>query len=205
MSFAEYSGNSNGSGRMIGFIAVIIIHALLIWALMNGLAQSVIEVVTGPLEVQIIQSVEQPPVEPAPPPPEIVPIEKAFIPPPEIQIAAPPEVQPTKAIQAVQTEKKAPPPQPQAAQPDPDAGNRKPEYPSASRRMNEEGTVLLMLLVGPDGSVQQAKIQKSSGFDRLDQAATKTALRYWRFKPALSNGQPIASWFRFAVTFRLNE
>ncbi|MBI1262141.1 MAG: TonB family protein [Rhizobiales bacterium] len=205
MSAVEYTNPPPSNGRVFGFIFVVLLHALLLWGLMNGLAQTVVEVVTGPLEVQIIRSVEQPPVEPTPPPPEIVPVKKAFIPPPEVKIAKPAEAPPPKAIQAVQTEKKAPPPPPQMAQPDPSAGNRKPSYPSASRRMQEEGTVMLMLLVGPDGAVSEAKVAKSSGYDRLDEAAVKTALRYWRFKPLMRNGQAIASWFKFAVTFRLND
>ncbi|SDS35252.1 protein TonB [Halopseudomonas sabulinigri] len=43
-------------------------------------------------------------------------------------------------------------------------------YPSASRRRNEQGTPVLYFVVGRDGSVSQASIRTSSGFERLDQA-----------------------------------
>lgn len=47
----------------------------------------------------------------------------------------------------------------------------KPEYPSASKRLTEEGTVQLKFLVGVDGKVIDSAVEKSSGFRRLDEAA----------------------------------
>ncbi len=78
----------------------------------------------------------------------------------------------------------------------------KPPYPSASRRMEEEGTVTLRFLVGTDGKVLQSEIEKSSGFPRLDQAA-RTSLSKCQFKPAMVDGKPEQGWANIRYTWRL--
>lgn len=57
----------------------------------------------------------------------------------------------------------------------------KPEYPKASLMNEEQGTVVLSLLVNHDGSVSDSKIEKSSGFKNLDKAAQR-ALVACKFK-----------------------
>ena len=78
----------------------------------------------------------------------------------------------------------------------------KPEYPSASRRMEEEGTVHLRFLVGADGKVLQAEIEKSSGYKRLDEAA-RAGLARCQFRPATVDGKPEQSWASMRYTWRL--
>lgn len=78
----------------------------------------------------------------------------------------------------------------------------KPEYPSASRRMEEEGTVALRFLVGVDGKVLQSEIEKSSGFKRLDEAA-RNGLAKCQFKAAMVDGQAEQSWASIKYTWRL--
>jgi len=78
-----------------------------------------------------------------------------------------------------------------------------PDYPPTSRRLGEEGSVILQVLVGPDGKVQEAKVQTSSGFPRLDEAATKHALRAWRFNPGTEDGKPVTMWHSIKVTFKI--
>jgi periplasmic protein TonB len=78
----------------------------------------------------------------------------------------------------------------------------KPEYPSASRRLEEEGTVSLRFLVGPDGKVIQAEVEKSSGFKRLDEAA-RAGLSRCAFKPATVDGKPEQGWATMKYTWRL--
>jgi protein TonB len=79
-----------------------------------------------------------------------------------------------------------------------------PAYPSASRRMGEEGTVELKLYITIDGRVGEARIERSSGFARLDEAALRKALRSWRLLPARVNDVPVPGWHHIAVTFHLN-
>ena len=78
----------------------------------------------------------------------------------------------------------------------------KPEYPSASRRLEEEGTVALRFLVGVDGKVIQSEVEKSSGFKRLDEAA-RAGLSKCQFRPALVDGKPEQAWASMKYTWRL--
>ena len=52
-----------------------------------------------------------------------------------------------------------------------------------SRLVGETGRVVLRVLIGTDGRVQEARIERSSGFDRLDQVALETARDRWRYRP----------------------
>jgi protein TonB len=78
----------------------------------------------------------------------------------------------------------------------------KPDYPSASRRLEEEGTVTLKFLVGSDGKVKESAVEKSSGFRRLDEAA-RQGLAKCLFKPGTENGQPVEGWANIKYTWRL--
>lgn len=70
--------------------------------------------------------------------------------------------------------------------------------------MGEEGRVVLRVLVSADGRAEQVELAKSSGYDRLDQAAIK-AVRNWRFKPGTKNGEPQSMWFNQPINFQLNQ
>lgn len=90
--------------------------------------------------------------------------------------------------------------------PSSDAGhlrNRAPNYPSLSRRLREEGIVLLEILVRADGSVGEIKLKESSGFKRLDDAALK-AVANWKFMPATQNGTAIDYWYEQPLEFNLH-
>lgn len=88
-----------------------------------------------------------------------------------------------------------------------DAGffsNPKPPYPPVSRRMAEEGTVLLSVHIRADGQVDDVKLKRSSGFSRLDDSAIRT-VKHWRYVPAKRNGQPIPYWYAQPIRFSLDE
>ncbi len=80
--------------------------------------------------------------------------------------------------------------------------NPKPAYPRMSRRLNEQGQVVIRVFVAADGSPQQGEIKASSGYDRLDQEALRTVMR-WRFVPGQRFGTPEAMWFNVPVNFVL--
>lgn len=82
--------------------------------------------------------------------------------------------------------------------------NAGPRYPSASRRAHEEGTVMLKVLVAPDGRAQDLLVATSSGFSRLDEAALATVKR-WAFLPAKQAGRPVSAWVLVPVTFELGD
>jgi protein TonB len=80
--------------------------------------------------------------------------------------------------------------------------NPAPAYPSASRQLGEQGKVLLRVLVNGDGQVEQVMLRKSSGHDRLDQAAQETVQK-WRFVPARRGEQVVSAWVVVPVSFSL--
>ena len=81
--------------------------------------------------------------------------------------------------------------------------NPRPEYPAMSKRLGETGRVVVRVLIGPDGRAQEARIQRSSGFDRLDQVALETARDRWRYVPGTRGGVPEAMWFNVPINFVL--
>lgn len=78
------------------------------------------------------------------------------------------------------------------------------EYPALSRRMGEEGTVTLRILVNEKGRVENVDIRKSSGTPRLDEAARLWALRVV-FKPYTENGKPVPMYAILPVAFNLDN
>ncbi len=206
-----YHSKKSASQKITGFLFVVLFHVALIYGLAVGLGRSVVEIITGPIQTKIIE--ELPVVEEKEPPPPPPKLEQppAYIPPPEMDIAPEPEPIPEQktAIAVVQSKAPAPspPPVPEAvvvqAKADPRNKNKIPPYPASSRRMNEQGVVQLSLYILEDGSVGDAKVEKSSGFPRLDSAAVKHALRAWRFLPATKNSTAFASWISINVRFKL--
>lgn len=84
--------------HMVGIAVVILLHGLLVYALVTGLAKKVVQVVIAPIETKVIEEVRKPPPPPevvVPPPPKLEAPPPPFIPPPEVQITAPPPPQPT--------------------------------------------------------------------------------------------------------------
>lgn len=80
--------------------------------------------------------------------------------------------------------------------------NPKARYPTRSRELGEQGKVVIRVFIGTDGTAQKAEIKQSSGFDRLDQSALATALR-WRYLPGKRAGVPEAMWFNVPFNFVL--
>ena len=103
--------------HLVGFTFVILLHALIVYALVTGLAKKVVDVVRAPIETKVIEEIKKPPPPPeivVPPPPRLEAPPPPFIPPPEVQIATPPPPQPT--ITAVTP---TPPPAPVVIAPEP--------------------------------------------------------------------------------------
>ncbi|MGH8090458.1 MAG: TonB family protein [Rudaea sp.] len=77
-------------------------------------------------------------------------------------------------------------------------------YPLEALRNREQGTVILSVLVGADGSVLGVEIEKTSGSRSLDRAA-REAVAKWRFHPATRNGVAHSAWASVPVTFNLSQ
>ncbi len=82
--------------------------------------------------------------------------------------------------------------------------NTKPRYPASARRNGESGTVVLKVLVTREGLAGRVELASSSGYYALDQSALETVKR-WRFMPAQRGGDPVESWVRVPIEFRLEE
>lgn len=123
LSHMGYEFKPKGAGRKgTGFVVVVLLHLLIGYALVSGLARKAVELVKKPIQIAVLPEIELPPPPPPPPPPKVEKIQEApkaqtppppYVPPPDI---APP-VQPTApVIQAVQSE---PPKEPAVIAPPP--------------------------------------------------------------------------------------
>ena len=199
-------------GRIVGIGLVILLHIALVYALISGLAFRAVEVVPNPIETKIIQETPQEKTEPPPPPPNFQPPPPPFVPPPEINIATPPPPPAVStAITNVTPVKPTAPPPPPAPPHEPVkigpridlAASHEPEYPPVSRRLGEQGTVILEVTVEPSGRASAVKIIQSSGFPRLDEAAVNGVKANYRFTPGTLDGKPAAMPYTFKFTWKL--
>jgi protein TonB len=96
--------------------------------------------------------------------------------------------------------------QPLIVQPsvDPRIGLSEPAYPPQELRLGHAGTVILAVQILENGRVGSVRVEQSSGFPRLDDAAVRQAAR-WQLSPGTRDGVPIVMWKRIPITFRLRE
>lgn len=210
MSYAE--SQHQGGRKGFGLFFVVLIHLITAYALVTGLARKAVEVVRGPIETKLIEELKKlPPPDKPPPPPRQKVDPPPYVPPSEVAVVAP--VMTAPAITVTQTV--APPPAPVEAPPAPpkqvqrvapviDAAKncRKPEYPAASKRLEEEGLVVLRFMIDESGRVIESRVETSSGFTRLDEAA-RAALSQCQFKPGTADGKPERSWASLKYVWRL--
>lgn len=79
-----------------------------------------------------------------------------------------------------------------------------PPYPPSEQRAQNEGSVTVRILIGPDGRVKQVDKVKATS-DAFFRATEQQALRHWRFKPATLDGKPVESRTTMTVRFRLTD
>ena len=77
-------------------------------------------------------------------------------------------------------------------------------YPILALRHNEQGDVLLEVLVEPNGEVGDVRIVRSSGYAQLD-AAALIGVGYWYYVPAVRDHQAVESWIRVRIRFRIPQ
>ena len=211
-------------------IAVVVLHVAFLWALQSGLLMRAAELVV-PAEI-LTQFIEPPTPKAEPPAPVIpkpqvlpTPVKKAVTKPvmqpaPQPLAIADPTPSPNAPV-GVTTPQPALAPitapvtaaapaataaaAPAVQLPSSDADylqNPRPPYPPISRRLNEQGKTTVRVLIGADGLPQRSEIVKSSGFERLDQAAMATVMR-WRYVPGKRGGVPDAMWFNVPINWVL--
>ncbi|MGZ5533529.1 MAG: energy transducer TonB [Methylobacter sp.] len=82
--------------------------------------------------------------------------------------------------------------------------NPKPKYPGVATSRGWEGTVQLRVQVSAEGDSEEVTIQRSSGYDILDEAAIE-AVEKWKFIPAKRGDTPVASSVIVPINFVLNN
>ena len=199
MSYADQSMSGN---RITALIIVALIHIVVIYALVTGLAyegyKKVLQRVTA---VDIKEEVKKEP----PPPPK-----KLDIKPPPL-VVPPPKINVTTQAPVMETVREAPPPPPIVLAPPPPSAPPPPrfqpkgavpkgnpgswattnDYPSRALREEREGTSGFRVTVGTDGRVTDCQITSSSGHGDLDAAACENIRRRARFTPAMDGeGNP---------------
>lgn len=81
--------------------------------------------------------------------------------------------------------------------------NPRPAYPTVSRRLGEEGRVLLRVRVSAEGHAVAVDLEKSSNFERLDEAA-RAAVSHWRFIPSRRGNEAVEGAVIVPIVFRLD-
>lgn len=203
-------------GQRLSFVGVAAAHVAILGLLAVVVPAERVAELARPFAARLIELAPEapPPPRPEPPPPRPKPAVSVQPPPPVLAVASPVE-SPVPAAFTV-------PPQPQASAPaivaapapepplisarfDADyLQNPKPLYPHASRRLGEEGKVMLRVFVSADGEAKRVEIKHSSGFQRLDQAAEEAVAR-WRFMPARRGEQAVAAWVLVPIEFSLKS
>lgn len=218
------------TSRRIAVVSTVVgLHLTALWALQSGLLRRAVEQVV-PVEV-IAELIETPvpqippapaPVpkaapQPAPPRPAPAPAPR---PEPVVQRSSepsalapplPPSEPPSPAAALAPVAAAAPvappavPAPPAVVLPSTQAdylNNPRPPYPPLSRRLGEQGKVVLRVFIETDGTASKAEVRSSSGFERLDQTALQTVLR-WRYVPGKRGGTPEAMWVTVPINFVL--
>ena len=188
--------------HLLGIAFVVLLHALVIYALVTGLARKVVEVIKKPIDATIIEEIKAPPPPPPPPPPKKIEQPKVevpvqpYVPPPDIP--PPPQTVEAPTITAVSPEPPkqeyviAPPP-PVVAPPAPPKpairrgiqriSGEDPSYPREAIRAGvAKGRVLVRLLIDEKGNVTQVIIVSADPPRVFDRVVTN-ALADWKFRP----------------------
>ncbi len=188
--------------HMLGIGVVILVHALVIWALLSGLGKNVIQIIKKPLNATIIEEVKLPPPPPPPPPPPKKIVEPPKAPPPPIDTYVPPPDIPIQApttapvITAVTPSAPTAPhviqaPPPVVAAPAPKPAVRRgiskiagddPSYPKEAIRAGvAKGRVVARLNIDEKGNVTEVNITVSEP-PRVFDKVVRAALEGWKFR-----------------------
>lgn len=190
---------------------VIAAHLLVIYGLLQGKS---ISQPSAPIAMSVrLLSLEAPQTKPEIVPPKPRPMARKPVPiqtptllaapaqtPAPTPIAVPPAPTFAEPVTATPTPAALIPTQPRfdAAYLD----NPKPSYPGISRRLGEQGRVVLRVSVTADGLPQTVEIQTSSGYARLDDSALET-VRRWKFVAAKLGNEPVAATVLVPIIFSL--
>lgn len=210
---APWAGSRYGESRRPNVAAMLAAAAIVGGMIASMLALNIVNAHREARKRLVVADLQQ--LKPPPPPkiqPQPQPV-KQTVQPVSPVVAPPPPIVLTTAPATISTSPEPPvvqvaipgPPAPQtqgvAVAPAPrieNAGDlsskmisaEPPRYPVESRRKHEQGTVVLMVILGIDGAVADISVSRSSGFDRLDKAAL-SSVRRWKWMPTKRDGAPV--------------
>ncbi len=215
MAYADQQMSGN---RITALIIVAIIHIVLGYALVTGLAYEgaakLIKKVTAIDIKEEVKKKDEPPPPPkkitAPPPPVAPPVRSnvSTTPPQITTVQTPPPPAPIVLAPAPSAPVAPPPPriQPKGPSPKGNPGNwaNSNDYPSRALREEQEGVTRFRVSVGADGRVASCDVTGSSGSSELDSATCSLITRRGRFNPATDGeGQPVSSNWSSSVRWQI--
>ena len=187
----DYAQQQRQPGKHVtGITVVLVLHVIVVYALVTGLARKAMDVIKQPMTTKVIEEVKKPPPPdtPPPPPPKLVQIIPTFVPPPEVQISspvqqvvisnptpvAPPVYAPPKPVVA------APPAPPSVGTACPNSQQIRTEikYPAAARKDGIQGEVLVEFTVATNGEIKDVDVKSSS--NRVFNSVSVNAVRQFK-------------------------
>ncbi len=209
----EFGKRQQNPARRFGGLAIVLaLHIVLVYALLNGLATKVVQVIQHPIETRIIEPVKPPPPPPMPtvklPPPKFAPPPPPFVPPPEVPVQAPPQptithqAAPVPSAPAVQAPVAAAPAPAKAVShevgvvcPNSDQIRASMQYPKEAQENNITGDVTIEFVVDAEGHVTNERVAQSAD-SALDRAAFNAVKQF----KCVAQGQSV----RVQVPFSFN-
>lgn len=213
MAYADQQMSGN---RITALIIVALIHIVLGYALITGLAYQGAQAVLKKLTTVDIKEEKKEEKPPPPPPKQKVEPPPIVVPPPPINIApAPPPIQtvnsaPPPVFNPAPAFTPPPAPAPRFSPKSPTPKGRPGDwantndYPSGALRREEEGVTSIRVTVGTDGRVQSCEVTRSSGSSDLDNATCSLISRRGRFSPATDgDGQPTTGTWSSSIRWQI--
>lgn len=200
--------------RLPGIAVAVGMHAAVLAALLSYAPARQALIDFAPIMVSMVQQQPEPPQELPKPKPVVKQPVKHSDPKPQPLLAI---NEPVSAPAPIAAPPPAPQPvEPVAIQPQPPApvtppqfnanylNNPPPQYPALSRRLGEEGRVMLRVFVDERGLPVRVEMRSSSGHERLDHVALET-VKNWKFVPARRGDQPVSAWVIVPISFSLRS
>jgi protein TonB len=190
--------------------SIVVVHAVGLYAALSFAPQIRRAVAEVPLAVTFVALPESTPERPLPQVTVVTP--QPVVMAPELPlIEIPNDAAPSARAITIPV---APPPPPAAPQEDRSVPKQVsaveyvrepiPRYPPQSRRLREQGLVVLRVVIDERGAASSIEIETSSGHARLDDAACEAVLRA-AFRPYVEDGEPRRALVLIPIEFALNR
>ena len=210
MALTATAEAQQGTKRTIVLIIVILLHLGAFWALQNGLARRLVDILPNDIKTKIIEEKKDEPPPPPPPPPDAQTPPPPFVPPVEVTIATPSEA-PVNTITT--TTEKPPITLPPIRQPvvvrahvdvKKSRGSCDDLYneSSALKRDGAKGVVVIRCTIGKDGKCPDPGVVNSSGVEELDKLGQRCAKDLLRFTPGTVDGVVQPTTLEFRLNFK---